>query len=190
MDDLNIWWQVRENNNQVTEEAIRRIQENQKKAQQIGQEIKKDKSTNDKIAKFLSFLLEDIKNDELVKQIYHTFFDTTQETTETTHNKKNINTLLTVGVFVPFYQEKTKELELDSLYKEIVNHDEPMYLTNYIAYIKKILATYDNTNITNKPAFTKLIKNIAEHYQLIEKLTTEEEIEFDNTIKKELAIEK
>ena len=55
LDDINTWWQVREDTNKVTEEAVRRIQDNQKKAQQIGQDIKNDKATNGKYAKFLTF---------------------------------------------------------------------------------------------------------------------------------------
>ena len=39
-DELNNWWQIRENTNNVTEEAIRRIQDNQKKAQKT-QKIKR-----------------------------------------------------------------------------------------------------------------------------------------------------
>ena len=74
LDDINSGGQVREDTNKVTEEAVRRVQDNQKKAQQVGQEIKNDKATNGKYAKFLTFLLKDIKNDHLIKQIYHVFF--------------------------------------------------------------------------------------------------------------------
>ncbi len=94
----------------MTEEAVRRIQENQKKAQQIGQDIKKDKDTNSKFAKFLTFLLKDIKNDALIKQIYTTFFKTINEETALTHIRKNMNTIVVVGMFMPFYQGEIKDL--------------------------------------------------------------------------------
>jgi glucuronate isomerase len=99
--------------NKVTEEAVRRVQDDQKKAQQVGQDIKKDKATNNKFAKFLTFLLKDIKSDTLLKQIYHTFFKTRHEETDLIHLRKNMNTIVVVGMFVPFYQEMIKELELE-----------------------------------------------------------------------------
>lgn len=90
--------------NKVTEEAVRRVQDDQKKAQQVGQDIKKDKATNNKLAKFLTFLLKDIKSDTLMKQIYHTFFKTRHEETDLIHLRKSMNTMVVVGMFVPFYQ--------------------------------------------------------------------------------------
>ncbi|MEI7558069.1 MAG: hypothetical protein WCJ45_04515 [bacterium] len=88
--------EVREDTNKVTEEAVRRIQENQKKAQQVSQEIKDDQSKNAKLAKFLSFLLKEIKNDHLIKQIYQVFFKTRHEESGLEHLRKNINTAVIV----------------------------------------------------------------------------------------------
>jgi len=188
LDDLNAWWQVREDTNKVTEEAVRRVQENQKKAQQIGQDIKKDKATNNKFAKFLTFLLKDIKSDIVIKQIYHTFFKTTHEETELVHLRKSMNTIVVVGMFMPFYQTEIKELELDIVYQDLRNFDNDVHLTKYINYIKNLLPKYhDNINI-DKTEFTKLLTYIAEYYELTEKLSAEKAIEFENTIKKELAL--
>ncbi len=188
LNDLNTWWQVRENTNKVTEEAIRRIQENQKKAQQIGQDIKKDKDTNSKFAKFLTFLLKDIKNDTLIKQIYITFFKTINEKTALTHIRKNMNTLMMIGMFIPFYQGEIKDLGLDAVYQEIWDFDGEVYLTKYIDYIKVLLLKYHDNISIDKKQFTKLITSIAEYYQLTEKLSPENTIEFENTIQKELSL--
>ncbi len=187
LDELNAWGQVREDNNKVTEEAVRRIQDNQKKAQQVGQDIKNDKATNGKYAKFLTFLLKDIKNDHLIKQIYHVFFKTRHEETDLVHLRKNMNTIVVVGMFIPFYQEEIKELELENVYQDIFSFGEDINLTRYINYIKKLLPKHhDNINI-DKQEFTKLLTQITEYYQLTEKLSNENTIEFENTIKKELA---
>lgn len=172
----------------MTEEAIRRIQENQKKAQQIGQDIKKDKDTNSKFAKFLTFLLKDIKNDTLIKQIYITFFKTINEKTALTHIRKNMNTLMMIGMFIPFYQWEIKDLGLDAVYQEIWDFDGEVYLTKYIDYIKVLLLKYHDNISIDKKQFTKLITSIAEYYQLTEKLSPENTIEFENTIQKELSL--
>jgi hypothetical protein len=187
LDDINSGGQVREDNNKVTEEAVRRIQENQKKAQQVGQDIKNDKATNGKYAKFLTFLLKDIKNDHLIKQIYHVFFKTRHEETDLVHLRKNMNTIVVVGMFIPFYQDEIKELELENIYQDIFSFGEDINLTRYINYIKKLLPKHhDNINI-DKQEFTKLLTQITEYYQLTEKLSNENTIEFENTIKKELS---
>ncbi len=188
LDELNVWWGVRENINKVTEEAVRRIQEDQKKAQQTSQQIKKDKAINNKFAKFLSFLIEDIKNDELIKQIYRTFFTTIHEETEMTHIRKSMNTVVVVGIFMPFYQEQIKEIKLEDIYQDIRYFDGDVHLTKYIEYIKQLLPKYHDNIMIDKQEFIKLLKNISEQYQLTEKLTTEKAIEFENTLKTELKI--
>ena len=188
LDELSGWWEVREDVNKVTEEAVRRVQDDQKKAQQVGQDIKKDKATNNKLAKFLTFLLKDIKSDTLMKQIYHTFFKTRHEETDLIHLRKSMNTMVVVGMFVPFYQWEIKELELESIYQDIFYFDWDINLTKYINYIKQLLPKYhDNINI-DKQEFTKLLTYISEYYQLTEKLSPEKAIELESTVKKELSL--
>jgi len=186
LDELNAWGQVREDTNKVTEEAVRRIQENQKKAQQVGQDIKNDKATNNKFAKFLTFLLRDIRNDHLIKQIYQVFFKTKHEETDMIHIKKNMNTVVVVWVFMPFYQAEIKDLGLVPTYQDIFSFDGDIYLTKYIEYIKNLLPKHHDTMIIDTQEFIRLLTMIAEYYHLTEKLSDEKTIEFEKTIKKEL----
>ena len=188
LDDINTWGQVREDTNKVTEEAVRRVQADQKKAQQVGQEIKNDKSTNSKFAKFLTFLLKDIRNDHLLKQIYHTFFKTRHEETDLVHLRKSMNTIVVVGMFVPFYQNEIKELGLESFYQDIFVFDGNIDLTRYIHYIKSLLPKYHDNISIDKQEFTKLLTHITDYYHLTEKLSPEKAIEFENTLKKELSL--
>lgn len=187
IDDINVWWGVREDTNKVTEEAVRRVQDDQKKAQQVGQQIKNDKATNNKFAKFLTFLLKDIKNDNLIKQIYHTFFKTRHEETDLVHLRKNMNTTVVVGMFMPFYETEIEELELKSIYEEIRNSNQEVNLTKYIKYIKHLLPKFHDDVIIDKNEFTKLLTQIAEYYRLTEKLSEEKALELNDTIKKELS---
>ncbi len=187
-DGINTWWEVREDTNKVTEEAVRKVQDDQKKAQQVGQDIKNDKTTNNKLAKFLTFLLKDIKSDHLIKQIYQVFFKTRHEETDLIHLRKNMNTLLVVGMFMPFYQDEIQSLELGYLYQDIFNFDKNIHLTKYITYIKHLLPKYHDNIMIDKQEFTKLLTILAEYYHLTDKLSPEKNIEFENTIKKELSL--
>ena len=190
LDGLSGWWEVREDVNKVTEEAVKRVQDDQKKAQQIGQDIKKDKATNDRFAKFLTFLLKDIKSDILMKQIYQTFFKTRNEETDLVHLRKSMNTIVVVGMFVPFYQPEIKELWLESVYQDIWNFDGDVNLTEYINYIKQLLPQHHDNITIDKEEFIKLLTHISEYYQLTEKLSSEKAIEFENTLKKEISLNK
>jgi len=189
LDDINAGGWVREDVNKVTEEAVRRVQDDQKKAQQVGQDIKKDKATNNNLAKFLTFLLKDIKSDTVIKQIYHTFFKTRHEETDLVHLRKSMNTIVVIGMFVPFYQEEIKKLDLESIYQDIWVFDGDVYLTKYINYIKELLPKHHDNITIDKQEFTKLLTYIAEYYQLTEKLSSEKTIEFENTITKELSLD-
>ena len=60
--------------NKVTEEAVRRVQASSAQAKQIQAQIKQDKAINNNLAKFLEFLLKNIKTDELMTSVYNTFF--------------------------------------------------------------------------------------------------------------------
>ena len=188
LDDINAWWQVREDTNKVTEEAVRRVQDDQKKAQQVGQDIKEDKATNGKFANFLTFLLKDIKNDHLIKQIYHVFFKTRHEETDLVHLRKSMNTIVVVGMFMPFYQDEIKELKLDSVYQDIWDFNGNVNITRYIHFVKKLLPKHHDDIVIDKKEFTKLLTIIAEYYHLTEKLSAEKVVEFENTVKNELSL--
>ncbi len=189
LDDINAGGQVREDTNKVTEEAVRRVQDNQKKAQQVGQQIKDDKATNHKFAKFLTFLLKDIKNDVLIKQIHTVFFKSKNEEVENVHIKKGMDTIAMVGIFMPFYQEEIKEFGLESVYQEIFSFDGDIHLTKYITYIKHLLHKHHENTEENKQEFIKLLMQITEYYQLTEKFSGEKASEFENTLRKEFSFQ-
>jgi hypothetical protein len=67
--------------NQVTEEAVKRVQAGSAQAKQIQAQIKQDKAANNDLAKFLEFLLQNIKTDELITAVYNTFFKVTDPKT-------------------------------------------------------------------------------------------------------------
>jgi hypothetical protein len=131
-------------------------------------------------------LLKDIKNDTVVKQIYHTFFKTKDEETDLVHLRKNINTTIIVGMFAPFYAAQMKELGLVDIYQDLWDFDQDAYLTGYISYIKQLLPKYHDGVIIDRQDFISLLTSVSEYYELIEKLSTEKVGEFKDTLKKEI----
>ena len=150
---------------------MRRVQDNQKKAQQVQQEIKDDKSKNDKFAKFLTFLLREIKDDHLTKQLYQVFFKPDNTDSESNSNKKNINTIIIVGMFAPFYEYEIKEFNLESTYNDLWQFENKVQLKSYISYIKHLLTKHHNNSNIDKKEFTKLLNTIAEYFHLTEPKT-------------------
>jgi hypothetical protein len=67
--------------NQVTEEAVKRVQAGSAQAKQIQAQIKQDKAANNDLAKFLEFLLQNIKTEELITAVYNAFFKVTDQKT-------------------------------------------------------------------------------------------------------------
>ncbi|MEI7918826.1 MAG: hypothetical protein WCH65_01035 [bacterium] len=136
----------------------------------------------------MAFLLKDIKNDHLIKQIYQVFFKTRNEETDLVYLRKNMNTVVVVGMFVPFYQTEIKELGLSEIYQDIFSFEKETYLTEYIAYIKKLLPKYHDNIIIDKTEFITLLRIITEYYELTEKLSAEKSLEFEETLQKEITI--
>lgn len=89
---------------------------------------------------------------------------------------------------MPFYQDEIQSLELGYLYQDIFNFDKNIHLTKYITYIKHLLPKYHDNIMIDKQEFTKLLTILAEYYHLTDKLSPEKNIEFENTIKKELSL--
>lgn len=188
MDGLEAGWWVREDVNKVTEEAVRRVQENQKKAHQAAQDIKADKAVNDKLAKFLWFLLQNIKNDKLIKVLYDTFFKVKNPKDGLTYIKKNINTIVIVWMFSPFYPKAVKEYQLEVFYGQMYDFSSPLLLSTYVQYLKKLSSTYHDNVPVDKLLFLTFLTEIVLHYNLtsMEKVTDENYKELQQSLSKEL----
>lgn len=187
-DETGGWGAIRENMNKVTEEAVRRVQDDQKKAQQVGQQIKDDKITNTKLAEFLSFLLKNIKDEQVIKGLYETFFKVTHPQTHMMYLRKNINTIVIVWMFVPFYVEQSKKYWLHTLFAPIYDFDLPISLSSYITYLKLLSSTYHDNIPVDKDAFLHFLTHILKHHGLVDinSLNPEQYKELKDTLSKEL----
>jgi len=167
---------VREDNNQVTEEAVQRVQAQAKQAKQIAQQIKKDKAINNQLANFLTVLMRTIDNEEMIQAIVSTFFKTTDQRNQITYLRKDINVYVVVWFFVPFFLKEAEKLQILPFYEKLWVQTASQSLEKYISYLWRVSEVYhDNIPIDQWPLITLIIL-IAKTwiYNWAEKLTDEE----------------
>lgn len=188
IDGLEEGWWVREDVNKVTEEAVRRVQDNQKKAKQAQQQIQQDKQTNAKFAHFLTFLLRKIDNDKLITALYEVFFKTKHPKTDLTYLRKNINTIVIVGMFAPFFPAEIQQFGLDSFFEKLISLEETPKITEYLSYLKQLSKTYHDNIPIDKHAFIAFLTEVLIEFDLVNKdsLTEDQKKELQTGLQKEL----
>jgi hypothetical protein len=133
--------ELRQDTNKVSEEALKRVQDQGKKAKQAQQDIKKDKDINNKLSNFLSFLLKNIQNNKLISLLYNTFFKVKYPQSNIVYLRKIINTKVIIGIFVPFYQTQAQEYHIRDLYKELMPN-QIKTIEDMTNYLKNLAKTY------------------------------------------------
>jgi len=190
MSDPNlIWWiddweQVRQNVNQVTEEAVKRVQAGSAQAKQIQAQIKQDKAINNNLAKFLEFLLKNIASEELISAIYNTFFKVTDSKTWATYLRKTINNIVIIGFFAPFFKDKIHEYNLDNYYIDILPQWN-ISINNYMLYIKNLSKKHHDNIPISKENLLNLLYYIMVEFNLLNGLPDKKQ-QMTDEIKKAL----
>ena len=175
MSDPNlIWWiddweQVRQNVNQVTEEAVRKVQAGSAQAKQIQAQIKQDKAINNNFAKFLEFLLKTIKTEELMTAVYNTFFKVTDPKTWAIYFRKKINNIVIIWFFAPFFKDKIHEYGLDSYFLDIIPQWN-INMWNYMLYIKSLSKKHHDNIPIDKDSLLNLLYYIMVEFGLLSPL--------------------
>ncbi len=154
---IDTWESVRQDISKVTEQDIKRVQWDSAKAKQVQDEIKKTKATNNNIAKFLSFLLKNIKNEELISAIYDTFFKVVDTRTQTIYLRKSINNIVVIWFFAPFFLNEINKFWLNIYFTELLNDKSGNSMVEYIAYIKKLSKKYHDNVPINKDVLLNLL---------------------------------
>jgi len=185
---LDIGGQPRSDVNKVTEEAVRRIQDQSKKAQQVHQQIQDDKTNNTNIAKFLSFLIETIKNEHIISLLYDVFFKTKNPETGVTHLRKKINVTVISGFFYPFYIKEAEKLGVSGLFETLLAQQKwSMNFHIYIAYIKQLAGKYHDNIALDQEYLLKLLLEIIKYFKIHgESWSPEEDQITISKLKKEL----
>ena len=155
-----VWWNLKE---WVTEADVQRIQENSRQMKKIAQQLQQDKKQNNQLANFLTFLLSEITNDKIIKWLYDTFFVTIDPKTNIPYFRKNMNNIVVVWLFYPFYTEKAEELWVSHFYEQL-NKSWDKSISWYMTYLQDLSDNYhDNIPISQKN-FINLLTEIIKDY--------------------------
>ena len=154
------WWSLKE---WVTEADVQRIQENTRQAKKIAQQLQQDKKQNNQLANFLSFLLGEISNEKIIKWLYDTFFITIDPKTNIPYFRKNMNDIVVVWLFYPFYLEKAKELWV-SHYYENLNWAWKKNTDDYIIFLQDLSDHYHDNIPIDQSSFIELLVEILKEF--------------------------
>lgn len=188
LDGIDVGGGVRQDINKVTEEAVRRVQENQKKAKQAQQQIQKDKQTNAKFAEFLTFLLRTLNNETLISSLYETFFKTKHPKTDITYLRKAINTIVIVGIFAPFFPKEIENMWLKTMFDPLMSFTTKPNLDQYLSYLKALSKSYHDNIPVDKTAFMEFLSEVLWEFWYIDKqkLSSEQKKDLQTWLQKEL----
>ena len=154
------WWSLKE---WVTEADVQRVQENTRQIKKVAQQLQQDKKQNNQLANFLSFLLSEISNENIIKWLYNTFFITVDPKTNIPYFRKSMNDVVVVWIFYPFYLEKAKEIWV-SHYYEWLNCSSQLSIDWYITYLQDLSDHYHDNIPINQAKFIQLLIEIIKQY--------------------------
>lgn len=167
--------EIREDQNKVSEQDRKKIQDDWAKAKKVQQQIQVSKQENNKIANFLAFLLKDIQNEKIMDWIYHTFFKTQNPEDKQIYLRKTANSLVLIGFFVPFYQKKIKEAQLNRYFENLWIY-ENMDFWAYLEFLTSLSEKYHDNVPIIQDALVDLIYQIVSYYKITKPWLKEEEI--------------
>jgi hypothetical protein len=148
----------------VSEAAVQKVQEEARQAKQVAQQLKKDKAVNDKFAKFLTFLMQTITNEQIIKGIYNTFFTTVDYKTNVTYLRKNMNSVVVVGLFYPFYQAEGNQFGLEEHFASLLQPKTGFSIREYVQYLQELSNHYHDNIPINQSNFITLLVEIIKQY--------------------------
>lgn len=183
------WWTLNEN---VTEADVQRIQENARQIKKVAQQLQQDKKQNNQLANFLTFLLEQISNEDIIKWLYDTFFITIDPKTNIPYFRKSMNDIVVVWIFYPFYSNKAKEIWVSHYYETLKSSSEHS-ISWYIQYLQELSDHYHDNIPINQNSFVQLLVEIIKEYLSdaddISSLTEHSDSAYKEIIYKNLSLE-
>jgi len=143
---------------------MKKVQEEARQAKQVAQQLKKDKAINQQFAQFLAFLMQEIGNEQIIKGIYDTFFTTVDYKTNITYLRKNMNTIVVVGLFYPFYLEQAQAFGVDAHFSKLLNAKGHPTIREYVSYLQELSNHYHDNVPINQSHFITLLAYIIREY--------------------------
>lgn len=192
-----IWWLWQQldtgsSNNEWTEkitDAMKEaVAEQARQSKAIAGHIAGSKAQHNAYAKFLIFLLSQIKSETLISILYNLFFVTKDPYHGTKYIRKSSNYPVIIGMFVPFFWDKIIEYKMQSLYSTLYDPTMIITPTNYLIYLKQLANSMHDNIALDQELLLQCIMEIYKEFHIIDpKALTEEKYEQIHTlIKQEL----
>ncbi len=184
-----LWAKQEWSKEKITQADIARIEEQAKKAKQIRSKWQQIKRNNQAIAGFLSFLMKNINNDDIIIQMYKLFFTKENPNNWAKYLKSTLYAVVLIWIFVPFFLEDIKNMKLYPTYQIILQEaEQDLTLSKYVSYINRLCQKYKINFIENTKQFTKFLTTIVFHFWLVDEqsLNKDRKKELENSIKHEL----
>ncbi len=147
----------------VTEADVQRVQEDARQAKKVAQQLQQDKKQNNQLANFLTFLLWTISNEKIIKWLYDTFFVTVDPKTNIPYFRKNMNDVVVVWLFYPFFPEKAREIWVSHYYENLSN-SWTKSIEWYIKYLQELSDNYHDNIPINQNSLVNLLVEIFKEF--------------------------
>ncbi len=189
-----LWQQIDTNttNNEWTEKVTdamkEAVAEQARQWKLIAWQIAGSKAQNNAFAKFLTFLLSQIKSENLISILYNLFFTTKDPYHGTIYIRKSSNYPIIVGLFVPFFWDKIIEYKMQSLYNTLYDPKMIINPTNYLVYLKRLANVMHDNIALDQELLLQCIMEIYKEFHIIDPqaLTDEKYEQIHALIKQEL----
>ena len=167
--------------NEVSPEAIARVQEAMAQAKQMQGHIGYAKTVNNGIASFVTYVFQEL-DDSLVGVLYSTCFDLRVTQGEPA------NMAIVAGFFLPFYPDAVQRFGIAPYYAHIYDGGQPT-LVSYAHFLNKLRHHYNHNFRHYLPEqVIKLVTLLLAKYDVIDlrTLTPEQLISLNQSLSKEI----
>lgn len=164
-----------EGTEKVTDAMKEAVAEQARQWKLIAWQIASTKAQQNAFAKFLAFLLWQLKSENLISILYNLFFTTKDPYHGTKYIRKSSNYPVIIGLFVPFYRSKIVEYKMQSLYTPVYNPTMKMTPTNYLLYLKKLASTMHDNIALDQELLLQCIMEIFKEFQVIDPVALTDE---------------
>lgn len=182
-----IWWlwsqiDIGSSNQEWTEkitDAMKEaIAEQARQSKAIAWQIAGSKAQHNAYAKFLTFLISQLKSENLISIIYNLFFVTKDPYHWTKYIRKSSNYPVIIWIFAPFFRDKIIEYKMQPLYENIYDPNNIINPTNYLIYLKKLANVMHDNIALDQELLLQCIMEIYKEFNIIDpNLLTEEKYE-------------
>lgn len=179
-----IWWLWQNidngsNNNEwnekITDAMREAVAEQARQSKAIAGQISGSKAQHNAYAKFLTFLLWQIKSDELIRILYNLFFTTKDPYHGTKYIRKSSNYPVIIGMFVPFFRDKIIEYKMQSLYSSLYDPTMVINPTSYLIYLKQLASSMHDNIALDQQLLLECIMEIYKEFHIIDPQSLSEE---------------